>query len=317
MNELLYGILMRSSNDGCVAAAEHVAGSTARFAEWMNEKARALGATDTHFVTVNGLYDPKHYSSARDLAIFARYAMQYPLFNQIVATQEHTLQRTINWKDTLVRNHNKFLARYEGADGVKTGYVRQSGKCLVASATRPEAGSPWRLLTVVLNSPDIYGDSARMMDWGRKYYAPVVVSRRGESLGTVQVRDGARPDVSVNAKDDLIVILPRQMGKNIEREIHTPKTLQAPVSMGHAAGTVTAVVDGIPQGQVEIIASTPVAPRVWMASVASPWTGGGMILAAFILGSRYARAFAKSSRRRRRRLAARRREPDHQRESYS
>ena len=114
---------------------------------------------------------------------------------------------------------------------MKTGYVRQSGKCRGGQRHPPEDGSPWRLLTVVLNSPDIYGDSARMMDWGRKYYAPVTVSRHGESVGTVAVRGGARPEVALTAKDDLKVILPRQMGQNIEREIHTPKTLQAPVSM--------------------------------------------------------------------------------------
>lgn len=317
MQELLYAILMRSSNDGCVAAAEHLAGSAGRFAQWMNDKARTLGATDTHFVTVNGLYDPQHYSSARDLSIFARNAMQFPLFNQIVGTQEHQLQRSINWKDTLLRNHNKFLSRYEGADGVKTGYVRQSGKCLVASATRPEGNSPWRLLTVVLNSPDIYGDSARLMDWGRKYYAPVVVTRRGETLGTAQVRGGMRPNVTLAAKEDLVVILPRQMGKNIEREIHTPESLPAPVAQGQAAGTVTAVVDGIPQCHAEIVADAPVAPQVWTAGIVSPWTGGWMMaLAVFLFGPRYARAFAKSARRRRRRLAARCGEPDRQWEGH-
>jgi hypothetical protein len=123
-------------------------------------------------------------------------------------------------------------------------------------------------------------------------------------LGAVQVQGGARPETAVSTKDDLVVVLPRQMGKNIEREIHTPKSLQAPVSTGQAVGTVTAVVDGVPQGHVEIVTSAPVAPRVWTASVATPWTGAWMILAAFLFGSRYARAFTKGSRRRRRRVAA-------------
>src|SRR5690349_16708212 len=86
MEDLLYAIMLRSANDGCVAAAEHVAGSEAAFVGWMNDKAQQLGALDTHFVTTNGLFDPQHYTTAADLARIARYAVRYPLFNQVVAT---------------------------------------------------------------------------------------------------------------------------------------------------------------------------------------------------------------------------------------
>src|SRR5687767_2699840 len=142
MRDLLYAILLRSSNDSCVAVGEHLAGSAGQFARWMTEKAHQLGAVDTNFVTTNGLFHPQHFSTAQDLAIITRYAIQNPDFNQVVATKERFINRTINTKDTLIRNHNKFLSKYAGADGVKTGYVRQSGRCLVASSTRIEEGRP-------------------------------------------------------------------------------------------------------------------------------------------------------------------------------
>jgi serine-type D-Ala-D-Ala carboxypeptidase (penicillin-binding protein 5/6) len=153
LRDMLYAILLRSANDGCVAAAETVASSVPAFVEMMNYKAREIGCTETHFVTPNGLYDPNHYTTAADLARMAIYATQYDLFNQIVATKEKLINRSIARTDSLMRNHNRLLSRYPGCDGIKTGYVRQSGKCLVASATRTEEGHPWRLIAVVLNSP--------------------------------------------------------------------------------------------------------------------------------------------------------------------
>ena len=177
LRELLYAVMLRSSNDSCVAVAEHLAGQAWKYAAQMTVRARQLGALDTNFVSVNGLYDKNHYSTAYDLALMTRHAIQYPLFNEVVGTQERTITRSINQKDTLVRNHNKFLQKYQGADGIKTGYVRQSGRCLVASATGLESGQPWRLIAVVLNSDDTYGDSARMMDWGRKNFQPVFMAR--------------------------------------------------------------------------------------------------------------------------------------------
>ncbi|HTE19869.1 MAG TPA: D-alanyl-D-alanine carboxypeptidase family protein, partial [Armatimonadota bacterium] len=195
MLDLLYAILLRSSNDGCVALGEHLAGSPWRFAAQMTAKAREIGAVNTNFVTTNGLYHPQHYSTAYDLGLMARYAMQYPLFNEVVATQSRIIQRSINSKDTLIRNHNKFLGKYAGADGVKTGYVKESGRCLVASATKLENGNPWRLIAVVLNSPDTYGDSQRLMDWGRKNFQPVFFARAGEQVGVTSVDGGVESTV--------------------------------------------------------------------------------------------------------------------------
>lgn len=309
LRELLYAIMLRSSNDSCVAVAEHLSGQAWKYAAKMTEKAHQLGALDTNFVTVNGLYDKNHYSSAYDLALMTRYAIQYPLFNEVVGTQSKPIQRSINQKDVLLQNHNKFLKKYQGADGIKTGYVRQSGKCLVASATGLDAGQPWRLITVVLNSGDTYGDSARMMDWGRQNFQPVFLARKGEQVSVASVQGGVTPNVPLIASRDLLAIVRRTPGINrAEREIQPQNGLRAPIADNQVAGKVVALVDGQAVSQVELLAGRPVT-QVWTASVA-PFTGWSFTLALLVLGTRYARAAAKSSRKRRRRLAARRRELD-------
>ena len=313
MSDLLYAIMLRSSNDGCVAAAEHVSGAAWKFAYLMTARAQQIGATDTRFVTVNGLYHPQHYSTAYDLSLMTRYAIQNPQFNQIVGTKARTISRSINQKDLLIRNHNKFLSKYQGADGVKTGYVRQSGRCLVSSSTRPEQGMPWRLIAVVLNSRDTYGDSARMMDWGRRNFQPIFFARQGEAVTLASVRDGSHSAVPLLAAQDLLAIVRREPGRKTEREIRVTEGLPAPIHQAQVGGTLLAVVNGKAVAQVDLLAARPIS-RVWTASVA-PVTGWSMGFAALLLVPRYARKIAKSSRRRRRRLAARRGELDFGRQS--
>lgn len=316
VRDLLYAIMLRSSNDSCVAMAEHLCGEAWKFSAAMTQKARSLGAVNTNFVTTNGLYDKKHYSTAYDLALMTRYAIRFPLFNEVVGTQAKVIDRTLNPEDRLIKNHNKFLKKYQGADGVKTGYVRQSGRCLVASATGEESGQPWRLITVVLNSSDTYGDSARMMDWGRRNFQPVFFARQGEQLGTVAVSHGSTSKVPVVASQDLMAIVRREPGHNRSfREIRTTEKLAAPVDQDQVAGKVIALVDGKKVAEVDLVAQRAVS-QVWTAS-AAPFTGWSVLMVVLYLGMRYARAAAESSRRRRRRLAARRRELDLEWESYS
>lgn len=315
MRDLLYAVMLRSSNDSCVAVGEHLAGAAWKFSQQMTARARAIGANDTNFVTTNGLYHRNHYSTASDLALMARHAFQYPLFNEVAATREKIIERSLNPKDRLIRNHNKLLTRYEGADGVKTGYVRQSGKCLVASSTRLDEGRPWRLLAVVLNSSDTYGDTARLMDWGRKHFQPIFLAQKNQPLGTTTVAEGAASSVTALAQKDLQVIVPRQYGKKLEREVRLLKDLPAPVEQSQVVGRVIALVDGQPLGEVDLVADRAVDPAKTLALV--PWTGLSMFLAALTLGPRYARAFTKGTLRRRRRVPQGSGEPDLERESHS
>jgi D-alanyl-D-alanine carboxypeptidase (penicillin-binding protein 5/6) len=308
LRDMLYAILLRSANDGCVAAAETVAGSVPDFVEMMNYKAREIGCTDTHFVTPNGLYDPNHYTTAADLAKMAIYASQYPLFNEIVATREKVIARSIARTDSLMRNHNRLLARYPGCDGIKTGYVRQSGKCLVASATHEEAGQRWRLISVVLNSPNTYHDSAVLLNYGFAHFKPVFVAVKGEQVGSANVKWGIPGTVPAVAAADVVTIVPRVGGARVEPRVSL-KAQQAPLKRGQVLGVVSAVIDGKPVASASLVAAEPVG-RNWVA-LGTRFGSGPLALMLFVgLAPKYARAFTKGPRRRRRRVPSRRRGVD-------
>jgi hypothetical protein len=149
LHDLLYGLLLPSGNDAAIAIAEGIAGSQAAFVRLMNAKARALGMWNTHYVTPHGLDRPGHYSSARDLVIVARAAMQLPLFRTIVGTRRVVIPPTATHHRYILPNINEFLAWYPGANGVKPGWTPRAGTCLVESVTRFGR----HLLGVVLDAP--------------------------------------------------------------------------------------------------------------------------------------------------------------------
>jgi D-alanyl-D-alanine carboxypeptidase (penicillin-binding protein 5/6) len=316
LEDMLYAIMLRSTNDGCVAAAETVAGSVPMFVEMMNYKAREIGCANTRFVTTNGLHDPNHYSTAADLARMAIYASQYPLFNQIVATREKVITRSAGRGDSMVRNHNRLLTRYPGADGIKTGYVRQSGKCLVASATRNEAGHPWRLIAVVLNSPNTYKDSAALLNYGFMHFQQVWVAGKGEQVGSANVKWGIPGAVPAVAATDVVAIVPRAAGHRVERSVSL-QPQRAPLRGGELLGTITATVDGLPVASAANVDGRPAAgaPVLAAGPAHKNWVALGTRFATaplavmlFVgLAPRYARALTKGTRRRRRRIPARRR----------
>ena len=130
LQELLYGLMLSSGNDAAVALAIYCGGTVEGFAEVMNDKARNLGLSGTHFENPNGLDSPGHYSTARDLAVLAAYAMENPIFAKTVST------KSLKLGNRYLTNHNKLLWRVEGADGVKTGFTKAAGRILVSSATR-------------------------------------------------------------------------------------------------------------------------------------------------------------------------------------
>ncbi|MDR7542902.1 MAG: D-alanyl-D-alanine carboxypeptidase [Armatimonadota bacterium] len=164
-DDLLHALLLVSANDAAIALAEATAGTVRRFVALMNARARALGARSSHFSNPHGLDSEDHYTTARDLALIARYALGSPRFRAIVRTETWQVRRWGLPAEQLV-NRNQFLARYQGADGVKTGMTAAAGYTFVASATRDGR----QLVAVVLRSPDIYGDAERLMDFGFQLY---------------------------------------------------------------------------------------------------------------------------------------------------
>jgi D-alanyl-D-alanine carboxypeptidase len=183
---LLYGLMLRSGNDAAVAIAEHVGGSEEGFVHLMNEKARELGLENTHFMNPHGLDHDDHYSSANDLAKLTAYALRNPLFREIVKTRVRKVPNPNAEWDYVWTNKNKMLHLYEGADGVKTGYTKKAGRCLVSSATR----GGQQLAVVTLNDGDDWADHRRLLDWGFRHYPLQTVVEEGRKIAGYRLAAG-------------------------------------------------------------------------------------------------------------------------------
>ncbi|MBC7325053.1 MAG: D-alanyl-D-alanine carboxypeptidase, partial [Moorella sp. (in: Bacteria)] len=190
LGDLIKGALINSGNDASVAIAESLAGTEEDFAWLMNRKARQLGAYQTHFRNPHGLPDPGHYTTAYDLAVITRYALNNPTFRRIVATREDQMAGPDGLR--YLYNTNRLLGTYPGADGVKTGTTDAAGQCLVASATREGR----QLIAVVLGSDDRYRDTRALLDYGfENFYTEN--ARAGEAVARVYVRNGEATSVPV------------------------------------------------------------------------------------------------------------------------
>lgn len=166
LNDLLYGLMLRSGNDAAVAIAEHVGGSVPGFVRLMNEKAAWLGLNHTHFMNPHGLDEEGHYASAHDLAVLSAYALKNPVFQEIVKTTKTTAPLPGAAWDRLWINKNKMLRLYPGADGIKTGYTEMAKRCLASSATR----NGIQLAAIVLNDGNDWEDSMALLDYGFTHF---------------------------------------------------------------------------------------------------------------------------------------------------
>ncbi|KWX74643.1 peptidase M15 [Paenibacillus riograndensis] len=178
LEDMLYGLMLRSGNDAATAIAEHVGGSEEGFVYLMNAKAEELGLQHTHFANPHGLDAEGHYSSANDLAVLTAYAMHNPVFKRIVKTQVKTADNPYEPWDYKWLNKNKMLRLYEGADGVKTGYTKKALRCLVSSATRDGQ----QLVAVTLNDGNDWNDHAALLDYGFNHYPLKTLIKRGEGI---------------------------------------------------------------------------------------------------------------------------------------
>jgi serine-type D-Ala-D-Ala carboxypeptidase (penicillin-binding protein 5/6) len=230
LHDLLYALLLPSGNDVALAIAEGTAGTVNAFVARMNEEARRLGATQTHFGSPHGLYTPDNYTTAYDLSLITRAAMRNPTIAEIVRTKRWIL-RVPGYAPRVLVNHNKLLSRFPGADGVKTGYVDESGLTLVASATR----DGWRLIAVLLHTHDMWGDSARLLSYGFAHYRLKTLARAGESLAVVEVPAAKQPVVGTVAGDVTVDTTP---GEAVNREVTLAQNVTAPVHRGEEIGEV-------------------------------------------------------------------------------
>ncbi len=162
VSDLLYGLMLESGNDAANLLAEYVTGDNASFAALMTKQAHTIGATHTAFQNPSGLPADGHYSTARDLALIAKVALQNETFRQIVSTERATIDATDQYGTRYLKNHNKLLKLYDGTIGVKTGFTKKAGRCLVSAAER----NGIRLIAVTLNAGDDWNDHMKLFDFG-------------------------------------------------------------------------------------------------------------------------------------------------------
>ncbi|MCH5163022.1 MAG: D-alanyl-D-alanine carboxypeptidase [Clostridiales bacterium] len=160
VRDLLYGLMLQSGNDCAVALAIITGGSVDGFVKMMNETAKKAGAVNTHFVNPHGLHHDEHYTTARDLCAISYYAMKNELFREIVSSKRHRMPYGGRDYDRNFPNKNKMLFNYPGGNGIKTGYTKKAGRCLVSSATRD--GKTY--ICAVLNCGNMWEESARLLD---------------------------------------------------------------------------------------------------------------------------------------------------------
>ncbi len=240
LQELLYGLMLSSGNDAATALAIYCGGTVEGFAQLMNDKARMLGLTNTHFVNPHGLDAPGHYSTARDLALLAAEAMENPIFAQTVSTKSVTIgNRTIT-------NHNKLLWQYPDADGVKTGYTKAAGRILVSSATRQGR----RLICVTINDGNDWADHKTLFEKGFSNYRIRQIIKAGQEVGTLAVFGGEKGQVRLLAKEDFSYALAEH--EEITFRLSAKEFAYAPVVAGGDAGFVYVCVDGKVAGKIPV-----------------------------------------------------------------
>ncbi len=241
LQELLYGMMLRSGNDAAVALAIYCGGTVEGFAQLMNDKARSLGMKGSHFENPNGLDSPGHYSTARDLAILTAYAMENPIFAKTVST------KTVRVGERSLQNHNKLLWRLEGADGVKTGYTKAAGRILVSSAVRDGR----RLICVTINDGNDWQDHEKLMEMGFSQYQMQQIVTKGQKVGTVSVLSGEADEAELLADGDFEFPLSKEEEAKIV--ISGSGFVYAPVAQGAEAGYAYICIGDKTVGKVPLV----------------------------------------------------------------
>lgn len=253
VNDMLKGIAVASANDGCVAMAEHLAGSESAFVDMMNEKAKELGMENTHFMNTNGLDEDDHYSSARDVAIMSRELMKH----------ETIFNYTSIWMDTLrggkfqLANTNKLIRFYDGANGLKTGSTSKALCCLSAAAKRNDM----QLIAVVLGAPtsaERFASAKSLLDYGFANYAVNTQITAGDEVQKIAVEKGVDKEVGVVAGDSCSTLVKKGQEDNITKEIKIDETITAPIEAGQKIGTMTISRDGEVIADIDLNASSAV-----------------------------------------------------------
>lgn len=265
---LAAGMLLASGNDAANAAALYLDASLESFAARMNQRAAVLGMEDTHFVTPSGLdgedaQGMAHLSTAYDMALLARAALEDQAFRQLCSSPSLAVEFAEPVKRVTYTNHNKLLAQYQGCVGVKTGFTKEAGRCLVSAAERDGA----LLIAVTLNAPNDWQDHTALLDYGFSQMEPYQLAG-GDVRLTVPVVGSPVEAVSLRGSNGGEVTLPLGQGAQVERVVRVPKFLYAPVEAGEQVGEICWYLEGQLLGSAPLTAAgaAPLqekAPSLW------------------------------------------------------
>ena len=245
ISDLKRGIIISSGNDATVAVAEHLAGNVSAFADMMNGTAESLGMTDSYFANPHGLPHPDHVTTARDLATLAialinRFPEEYAVYKE----------RDFTYNNIKQYNRNTLMGEDPSVDGLKTGYTKEAGYGLVASAKRRDM----RLVSVVLGTKSANSrksESRSLLNYGFRFFETVTLFSSMEELEKPRIWKGQQDYLSLGVQDELILTLQRGKKKSLSTVVEVDKEISAPVAMGDKLGTVKLMLDG------EVVAETP------------------------------------------------------------
>lgn len=239
LHDLLWGVLLQSANDAATAVAIHMAGSVSDFARLMNEEAGRLGLQNTHFTNPHGLDDPDHYTTAKDLARLAAAALELPVFREMVASRKHTIPRGDEGDIRVLVNHNKLLHLYPDSAGVKTGFTKKSGRCLVGAAERDGL----TLISVTLDAPNDWNDHMRLLDMGFRQVQNQKLWEAGELRYTVPSLNVPGTTVVCTNSEAVYAVL-KTGAEEPTLRVSLPHYIPTPQKNGKVVGTLTVYQDG-------------------------------------------------------------------------
>lgn len=246
LSQLAAGMLIVSGNDAARAAAIAVSGSEEAFADQMNARAAEIGMFSTHFVTASGLDAEEHYSTARDMALLAANALQNETFRSMVSSETLSVEFIEPEKSVVLSNHNKLLHMLDGCIGVKTGYTRKSGRCLVSAVERDGV----RLICVTLNAPDDWDDHIRLYE--EAYASIKMVEWPVEQLPVYLPVVGGTAQCTMIDCGELFPVMSIDEEPVATVRIFAPRFLYAPVTIGKQIGKVVLYIDGRPAGETAL-----------------------------------------------------------------
>ncbi|WP_339790844.1 D-alanyl-D-alanine carboxypeptidase family protein [Tissierella sp.] len=268
LEHLLNALLIESANDAAVAIAKHISGSVENFSKLMNEKAKSIGALNTNFINPNGLPNEEHLTTAYDLALIGRYAMENEKFRSIVKNYTYTIPITNKKTEPRpLKSANRLLystekidvdgkltpIKYDGVNGVKSGYTVAAQQCLVTSLEK----DGHRLIAVVLksNGKNIYSDIHKLLNYGIENFEKVKIGFANKFINNFNVNNGVIPFVAGVSKSDSHFIVRKDQKDKVEEKIIVDETLEAPISKGQVIGKLEYLLNGKVVAETDIVST--------------------------------------------------------------